>query len=233
MATSNVFAGTVSCTSLVCPALSPLAVTAGPGTAMVVSGGNGVEGATGTNGGAGSLLGGDGGAGTAGNGGNGGNAGLLGGNAGTGGNANGGNVNLLAGTATGTGTPGEINAQGSSSFVPVSALWIPTSIDSPFFVATRPYRVKAITARVEVIGTDGGAVTATVKKAASGVAITAGVALHPVAIDLKAGATVNQPLALAAVAATLEIATGTCIGLDFTGVLTAAVGCVTVSLTPA
>jgi len=231
MATSNVFAGTVSCTSLVCPALSPLAVTAGAGTAMVVSGGNGVAGATGTNGGAGSLLGGDGGAGTAGNGGNGGNAGLLGGVAGAGGNANGGNVNLLAGAAAGTGTPGEINAQGSSSFVPVSAVWTAASIDFPFFIASRPYRVKSIIGRVDAAA---GGVTATIKKSASGVSVTAGILLHTGSINLNIAGNLNQILALSAAPADLEIPTGTSIGIDFSAGLGAgSSGCVTVALTPA
>ena len=37
-------------------------------------------------------------------------------------------------------------------FIPVSFFWEPTVADSCFFVADRAYRVRAIRARVEVVG---------------------------------------------------------------------------------
>ncbi len=121
---------------------------------------------------------------------------------------------------------------GEGGFVPVSIEWLATSVDKVAFVATRAYTVKAITARVEVAGTDAGAVTAAVKKAASATAITAGTALHSGTINLKGAAATNQSLTLSTTDTDLDIAAGDVIGVDFTGVLTAATGVVTVVLAP-
>lgn len=115
--------------------------------------------------------------------------------------------------------------------LPVPIEWVAASVDKEGFVATRKYRVLGITARVTAAGTDAGAVTAAVKKAASGTAIASGTALHTGTINLKGTANTNQVLTLEA-AANLEIAAGDAIGLDFTGVLTAATGNVTVALIP-
>lgn len=121
--------------------------------------------------------------------------------------------------------------RGATPFV-VSGNWVAASTDSHFFIANRAYTVKSITANVEVAGTDAGAVTAAVKKAASGTDIAAGTALHTGTINLKGTVDTNQDLTLEA-AANLAIAAGDRIGLDFTGVLTAAVGAVSVALEPA
>lgn len=110
--------------------------------------------------------------------------------------------------------------------------WDANIADTVFFVASRQYIVKKITARVEVAGTDAGAVTAVVKKAASGTAITSGTALHSGTINLKGTAATNQALTLSTTASDLDIAAGNAIGLDLTGTPTAAVGCVTVWLAP-
>lgn len=193
----------------------------------------GAGGGAGGTGGAGLFSGGIGGNSTASNGGAGGTATLRGGAAGTGGNANGGNVDLLPGGKTGTGLAGEVTVGTSTAgFIPASSFWVPTDVDRPFFVASRAYRVKSIIARVEVAGTDGGAVTAVINKAASGTAITAGTILHTGTINLKGTAATNQVLALSATPADLEIAAGTCIGIDYTGTLTSATGCVTITLAP-
>ena len=247
-----------SSTGFVGPSLTATSagvVAGAAGNAVVVSATNGVAnaarvgglggnasltagvGATGsTNGGAGgsNLV-------SAGNGGNGTTTGGVGGtvtvqagNAGTGGNANGGNVNLVPGTATGTGTPGEVLINGNTAgFIPVAFNYVPSSLDTSFFVASRLYRVKSIIWRVDAVGTDPGAVSATVKKAASGTAINAGGAVSlAAAFDLKVGANTNQNGVLSATPADLEIAAGTAIGVDFTGVLTNATGSVTVTLVP-
>ena len=110
--------------------------------------------------------------------------------------------------------------------------WIATSVDKVFFVATRKYRVRGITARVTVAGIDAGAVTAQVRKVASATAITGGTLLHTGTINLKGTADTNQVLTLSATAADLEIATGDSIALDFAGTLTSATGGVTVNLIP-
>lgn len=106
------------------------------------------------------------------------------------------------------------------------------SVDQAFFVASRAYRVKSIIGRPTVAGTDGSAVTAVVKKAASGTAITSGTALHSSTYNLKGTAATNQTLTLSTTSTDLDIAAGDAIGIDFTGTLTAAVGVITVALCP-
>lgn len=157
---------------------------------------------------------------------------LTAGAAGTG-NANGGDVNLVPTAASGTGSPGEVVINGSAAgFEPIVLFYNPTSVDNVQFVAARAYRVKAITCRPLVGDTGGLAVTVMVKKAASGAAITAGVALLATAFDLEGVDNTNQVGALTATVADLDIAAGTAIGLDFTGALTDAAGTITVTLVP-
>lgn len=131
---------------------------------------------------------------------------------------------------------GSLGLQGADldegGFVPVNIEWNASSADKVAFVATRAYRVKGITARVETAGTDAGAVTAAVKKAASGTAIASGTALHASTINLKGTAATNQSLTLSTTDSDLDIDAGAAIGIDFTGVLTAATGVATVMLAP-
>ena len=117
-------------------------------------------------------------------------------------------------------------------FLNTTTEWTASSVDKTFFVATRPYRVKAVSARPTVAGTDASAVTAVIRKAASGTTITAGTALHSGSIDLKGTANTVQDLTLSTTATDLDIADGDCIGIDFTGTLTSATGVVTVTLAP-
>lgn len=124
----------------------------------------------------------------------------------------------------------DLNAGG---FIPVTFNYIASSVDSVFFVANRAMVVKGIIGYPVVAGTDAGAVTAVVKKAASGTAITSGTALHSSTYNLKGTAATNQTLTLSTTAGDLLIPAGTCIGVDFTGTLTSAVGCITVLLAPA
>lgn len=129
-----------------------------------------------------------------------------------------------------TATVGDLIAD--KGLVSISSEWVAASVDKIFFVASRAYRVLAIRARPEAAGTDAGAVTATVKKAASATAIASGTVLHSGSIDLKGTAATNQLLTLSTTKADLEIAAGDAIGMDFTGTLTAATGVVTVLLAP-
>lgn len=110
--------------------------------------------------------------------------------------------------------------------------YLAASVDKVFFTALRAMRVKAITGRVEAAGTDGGAVTAVVKKAASGTAIASGTALHSGTFNLKGTAATNQSLTLSTTSSDLDLAAGDSIGIDFTGVLTTATGIITVALAP-
>lgn len=125
----------------------------------------------------------------------------------------------------------ENGGQGSKGFVAVNIEYNASSVDKTAFVAPRRYIVKSIIGRPTVAGTDGGAVTAVIKKAADATAITSGTALHSSTYNLKGTANTNQTLSV--VAADNEIPAGTAIGIDFTGTLTSATGVVTVLLAPA
>jgi hypothetical protein len=110
--------------------------------------------------------------------------------------------------------------------------WTAASADKAFFVAGRAYKVLGIRARVDVAGTDAGAVTAVVRKVPSGTAVASGVALHTGTVNLKGSANTVQQMTLSATEADLLVAAGDSLGADFTGVLTAATGAVTVLLAP-
>lgn len=126
---------------------------------------------------------------------------------------------------------GQDNTQ--AGFINVNIEYNASSVDKVSFVANRAYRVKGIRGRVEVAGTDGSAVTAAIKKVASGTAIASGTALHSSTFNLKGTAATNQTLTLSTTDTDLDIPAGTAIGIDFTGTLTSATGVVTVSLAPA
>lgn len=114
-----------------------------------------------------------------------------------------------------------------------TASWHPSSnATNIVMVATRAMRVKAILGRVNVAGTDGSAVTATVYKAPSGTALASGTALHTGTFNLKGTAATNQALALSATDSDLSIAAGDTIGVVLTGTLTSATGAISVALTP-
>lgn len=131
-----------------------------------------------------------------------------------------------------TGAFGLQSTSGSTpAFIPVNIPYNASSIDSVHFVASRPYRVLAISGRPEVAGTDGSAVTATIKKAAGTVAIASGTALHTGTYDLKGTAATVQSLTMAS-NGTANIDAGDVIGIDFTGTLTSATGILTVLLAP-
>ena len=135
-------------------------------------------------------------------------------------------------------TTGELLVHDGTSLKPAGP---PVDITIPYnapadgfaFVANRAYTVKAIRVRPLVAGTDGGAVTLVVKKAPSGTAIAAGTALHTGTANLKGTINANQSLTLSVTASDLAIAAGDCIGIDVTGVTTAAVGVVSIELAPA
>ena len=104
------------------------------------------------------------------------------------------------------------------------------AVDTPFFIADRSYTVLSITLRVEVAGTDTGAVTCQIRKAPSGTAVASGTVLHSGTGNLKGTAATNQVLTLSTTPSDLYLPSGTCLGFDLTGVATAAKGCVTVVL---
>jgi len=122
---------------------------------------------------------------------------------------------------------------GAGEMVIVNFPYTASSVDQTIFTASRKYIVKAIMGRVDVAGSDGSAVTATIRKAASGTALTSGTALHSGTFNLKGTAATNQTLTLSTTASDLIIAAGDSIVCDFTGTLTAAVGTISVHLCPA
>lgn len=140
-------------------------------------------------------------------------------------------VNIIQGSDGSFDLEGQDHTQ--SGFVNVSIEYNASAVDKVSFVANRAYIVKSITGRPTVAGTDGGAVTAAIKKAASATAITAGTALHSGTFNLKGAADTTQALTLSTTGSDLLIPAGTAIGIDFTGTLTSATGVVTVSLAPA
>jgi hypothetical protein len=111
--------------------------------------------------------------------------------------------------------------------IQVTVQWTPTAPPNQVaYVANRPCLVLAAKARVEVAGTDAGAVTGQLVKAPDTTAVSAGTNLTTATFNLKGAAANKQDLTLAAAPAT-QLAAGDAIGLKLTGVLTLAVGSVT------
>lgn len=121
---------------------------------------------------------------------------------------------------------------GKGDYLFVNGEWIATSVDKRIGRMSRQMVVQSINAVVTVAGTDGGAVTAVIRKVPSGTAITAGTLLHTGNINLKGTAETDQALTLSTTENDLILAAGDAIAIDFTGVLTAATGIVTVGLSP-
>ena len=117
-------------------------------------------------------------------------------------------------------------------FIIANAEYVAASVDKAFFLATRAMRVKYIVARPTVAGTDGGAVTAVVRKVPDATAITSGTALHSGTFNLKGTANTNQVLTLSTTSSDLDLAAGDALAIDFTGTLTSATGAIIVGLAP-
>jgi hypothetical protein len=118
----------------------------------------------------------------------------------------------------------------TAEMIPVSFVYgEATALDAAFFVADRPYKVVAITARPLVVGSDGSAVTAEIRKAPSGTASASGTIVHSGTIDLKGTINTNQSLTVLTTSAA-RLAAGDALAIDTTGTTTAARGVITVSL---
>lgn len=132
----------------------------------------------------------------------------------------------------GTRTSAAFVAEGLGGLISVSYVFGDAApADGPFFVADRALVVQSIYVRITVAGSDAGAVTAAVKKANSTVSLTTGAQLHSGTINLKGTADVNQILSVTA--GNAAIPDRWCIGLDVTGVTTAARGVISMILQPA
>ena len=110
--------------------------------------------------------------------------------------------------------------------------YVATSVDMTVFTASRACVVTGLTGRVDTAGTDASAVTAQVRKVPSGTALTGGTVLHTGTYTLKGTANANQVLTLSTTEGALRLAAGDSVVVDFTGVLTAAAGCISVTLAP-
>lgn len=99
-------------------------------------------------------------------------------------------------------------------------------------VCKRRMVVKSIVGVPDVATTN--AVTATVRKAASGTAIGSGTALHSGTFNCQGTAATNQTLTLSTTASDLDVAAGSRIGVVISGAPGAAgAGMITVTLAPA
>ena len=119
---------------------------------------------------------------------------------------------------------------GNGEFITVNIEYTPTTIPKISFVATRSYVIKSIMGRVDVAGTDAGAVNANVLTTLNGSNIAAGASAHTGTFNLKGTASTNQLLNV--VAPSPIVAAGTAIGITFSGVMTSATGTVSVCLVP-
>jgi len=159
--------------------------------------------------------------------------------AGTGNGGAGGNIDLVPGaggaSAGGTaGNPGRVKVNGAAGLMQANFVYGEAeALDAAFFVACRAYRVESIIFRPLVVGSNGGAVTAEIRKAPSGTAAASGTILHSGTANLKGTINTNQTLTLVSNDATLALAAGDSLCLDVTGTTTAARGVVSVLLTPA
>lgn len=120
----------------------------------------------------------------------------------------------------------------SGSFIFAEFTYAATSVDAAFFVANRSVRVNTVQVRATVAGTDAGAATAIVRKVPSGTAIASGTALHSGTANLKGTADTNQSLTISTTATDMVLAAGDALAVDFTGVLTAATGVISVGMSP-
>jgi hypothetical protein len=124
------------------------------------------------------------------------------------------------------------SSESNSSVFMATAEWVAASVDKRFYTAPRAMGVRAINATVTVAGTDGGAVTAVIRKVPSGTAIGSGTALHSGTLNLKGSADTRQSLTLSTNPDDLVLAEGDSLAIDFTGVLTSATGNVSVGMNP-
>lgn len=124
------------------------------------------------------------------------------------------------------------NPTAGVGFIGASINYNVPAADTSFFVADRAYVVKGIRGVNDVIGT-GGACTAVVRKVPTGTALTSGTALHSSTYNLVGTAATNQILTLSTTASDLLLAAGDRLAVDYTGTATSAIGCITVTLSPA
>lgn len=127
---------------------------------------------------------------------------------------------------------GSTQSGAAGEFILVRIPYTASSVTQTVFTATRRYIVKSAGGRVDVAGTNGSAVTATIGVADDGEALTSGTPIHTGTYNLKGTVDTNQSLTLAT-GDDLVISAGQSLGVVFQGTLTAATGALTVALCPA
>ncbi len=118
-----------------------------------------------------------------------------------------------------------------NGLVVASMLWDANVVDRVFFTApsNMAFTILSVVARVVVAGTDVGAVTAQIRRPASGTAITSGAGVHSGTINLKGTVDTNQTMTITSP----NLTAGQSLGFDLTGTPTSAVGSVSVFMVPA
>lgn len=102
-----------------------------------------------------------------------------------------------------------------------------------FFTAKRPMQLVAVNERHSTAGSDGGAVTAMVKKVPSGTAVGSGTDMLSAGISLKGTADTNAAGTLHGTTANLQLAAGDSLAVALTGTPTSLAGvCVQCWLKP-
>jgi len=127
----------------------------------------------------------------------------------------------------------ELVGRGGAGYgwLPVNMPYDANSVDRAYFVADRAYRIKSVTLRRDVAGTDASAVQVQVRKAPAGTAINAGT-LIVVGANLKTTNSSVFTFEFRSEPGVRDLEPGEAIGLDFTGTLTSAMGVITVMLAP-
>jgi hypothetical protein len=124
--------------------------------------------------------------------------------------------------------PDQVLANG---VVTVTYTWNGTNLalTGSFWTASRAYLITDIRGYVDILGTNGSAVTGQIATAPSGTAISAGTVMHSGTFNLKGTISTTQVLTLTGSQA---VAAGTSLGFILTGTATTAQGSITVTLAP-
>ena len=118
---------------------------------------------------------------------------------------------------------------GDGEFVTLFMQYDQNSVDLPIFVASRRYIIKSVIGRVEA---QAAGATAGVNVTASGTSISGGNKCHASTIALDGAIRTNQVMTINT-DGTEIIEAGSCLGVNFTGTTTGAVGTISVTLCPA
>lgn len=201
------------------PAAATVSSNGGTFTVAAAAGG-----ATSGNGGAVSVT-----AGAAATSGTGGNITITGG-AGAGGTNGGGNVNLVGGAAVSTGAPGEVQINGNSAITCATYYFTgtPAATDQVFYIATRAMRVKTVS-EVHAVAAGGASVLQLVKDtgtAAPGSGTDLLTNNTNTGFDLNGTANTVQTGTLVATVATVTLAAGDRLSVDFANAIQSSSGVV-------